>query len=430
MPGGLPLPETVLDAVLLRTEALSLPARNALEKAAVVGQRCEIQHVEALGADALTEALAAGFLVDAGPGCLEFRHALVRDAVYHAIPWTRRRSLHTSVARLLEQAGAPAAERATQWLGAGNVERARAALAEAAAASFGLFAYRDAAVLYERALDLDGGAEPMRFELLERLAVSAELAGDLATSARAWREVIDGRRGRGEVERVAEAEHAIGRVLALRGSTERALAAWFAAADAFAACGRQEDAARSRIAAAHLMQVGGSLQPALAGVEAALAGLPPGAPPELRSRARSLEGIILGKLGTVRAGARVGARSAGGSALGRPSRDCRRRLPGARGRVRERRQPRRGGGGLRGRHRLLRVDRRRRDGRHLLRLPLPRPAPARGVAAQPRALPQPARGSVGRRGVARHRRGRHEPDPREPRRAPARAPARAWRPSR
>ena len=102
--GGLPLPETVLDAVLLRTEALSLPARNALEKAAVVGQRCEIQHVEALGADALTEALAAGFLVDAGPGCLEFRHALVRDAVYHAIPWTRRRSLHTTVARLLEQA--------------------------------------------------------------------------------------------------------------------------------------------------------------------------------------------------------------------------------------------------------------------------------------------------------------------------------------
>ena len=61
----------------------------------------------------------------------------------------------------------------------------------------------------------------MRFELLERLAVCAELAGDLATSARAWREVIDGRRGRGDVERVAEAEHAIGRVLALRGSTER-----------------------------------------------------------------------------------------------------------------------------------------------------------------------------------------------------------------
>ena len=45
------------------------------------------------------------------------------------------------------------------------------------------------------------------------------------------------------------------------------------------------------------MQVGGSLQAALAAVETALADLPPGAPPELRSRARSLEGIILGKLG-------------------------------------------------------------------------------------------------------------------------------------
>ena len=134
------------------------------------------------------------------------------------------------------------------------------ALAEAAAASASVYAYRDAANLYERALDLDGGAEPLRFELLERLAVCAELAGDLAGSARAWREVIDGRRGRGEVERVAEAEHAIGRVLALRGSTERALAAWFAAADAFAACGRREDAARSRLAAAHA--AAGRRQPA------------------------------------------------------------------------------------------------------------------------------------------------------------------------
>ncbi len=295
--GRLPLPETVLDAVLLRTEALSLAARNGLEKAAVVGQRCEIQHIEALGAEALAETLDAGFLDDAGPGCLEFRHALVRDAVYQAIPWTRRRSLHATVARALDQTGAPAAERATQWLGAGDVDRARAALAEAAAASADLYAYRDAAILYERALDLAGGPEPMHFELLERLAVCAELAGDLATSARAWRELIDGRRARGEVERVAEAEHAIGRVLALRGSTERALAAWFAAADAFSACARNEDAARSRLAAAHVLQVGGSLQPALAAVEAALAGLPAGAPPDLRSRARSLEGVIVGKLG-------------------------------------------------------------------------------------------------------------------------------------
>ena len=339
--------------MLLRTEALSLDARNALERAAVVGQRFDVEHVAAPGAEALSEALETGFLVEAGPGHLEFRHALVRDAVYQAIPWTRRRSLHTSVARSLDGAGASAAERATHWLGAGDVERARSALGEAAAASERVWAYRDAAKLYERALDLAGGTDLVRFELLERLAVCAELAGDLAASARAWREAIDGRRGRGEVERVAEAEHAIGRVLALRGSTERALAAWFAAGDAFASCGRHEDAARSRLAAANVLQFTARLQPALAAVEAALAELSPTDSPELHSRARALEGIVLGMLGEFDAGRDGGAAlsealSAGDSAAAAS------RVPGARGRARERRRVRCGGGGLRGRHRLLR----------------------------------------------------------------------------
>jgi DNA-binding CsgD family transcriptional regulator len=293
-----PLPDSLLDAVLLRTEALSLPARNALERAAVVGQRCTVEHVpEIADDDTIAEALAAGFLVATAPGCMEFRHALVRDAIYEAIPWTRRRSLHASVARSLEGAGASAAVLATHWLGAGEVARARAALAAAASASASVYAYRDASKLYERALDLGGSTDPQRFELLERLASCAELAGDLAVSARAWREAIDGRRERGEVERVAEAEHAIGRVLALRGSAERALAAWSAAADAFTACGRHEDAARSRVAAADVLQASGSLRPALAAVNAALDQFPANTPPALLSRARSLQGILLAKLG-------------------------------------------------------------------------------------------------------------------------------------
>ena len=86
-----------------------------------------------------------------------------------------------------------------------------------------MHAYRDAARLYERALELGGSRDAERFDLLERLAVCAELAGDLGTSARGWREVIDGRRGQGEVERVAEAQQTLGRVLALRGSVARAL---------------------------------------------------------------------------------------------------------------------------------------------------------------------------------------------------------------
>ena len=207
--------------------------------------------------------LQSGFLVEPGPGIVAFRHALVRDAIYHAIPWTRRQSLHAAQARALEAASAPASERATHWLGAGDVDRARSALCEAAAASAGVHAYRDAARLYERALDLGGGPDAERFDLLERLAVCSELAGDLATSARAWREVIDGRRGQGEVERVATALQTLGRVLALRGSVSRALDAWLSAADAFQACGRREAAARSWLAAARLLHTTGNLRPAL-----------------------------------------------------------------------------------------------------------------------------------------------------------------------
>ncbi len=214
-------------------------ARNALELAAVVGERCDLVRAPGLsGEEPLAEAVAAGFVVERSPGQLVFRHALVRDAVYHAIPWTRRRSLHALVARSLEDSGASAAERAAHWLGAGEVVRARGALAEAATDSEGVYAYLDAAKLYEQALDLGEGAET---RALRAARAPRRLRGagrrPRRISARAWREVIDGRRGRGEVEQLAEAEHAIGRVLALRGSTERALTAWSAAADAFAPAG-------------------------------------------------------------------------------------------------------------------------------------------------------------------------------------------------
>src|SRR4029079_10655477 len=96
----------------------------------------------------------------------------------------------------LEASGASPAERAPHWLGAGDSERGRSALAEAAAASARVYAYRDATDLYERALDLDGGGDTLRFELLECLAVCAELAGDLAGSAPARRGGVHGRAGR------------------------------------------------------------------------------------------------------------------------------------------------------------------------------------------------------------------------------------------
>ena len=77
------MPDSVRDAILLRAEQLSDPARLALEAAAVAGHRFELDLVEELGAAAdFEEAAALGFVAEVRPGEAAFRHALVREAVY------------------------------------------------------------------------------------------------------------------------------------------------------------------------------------------------------------------------------------------------------------------------------------------------------------------------------------------------------------
>ena len=133
-------PETILDAVLLRMDVLSRrPGASALETAAVAGPRprCRRRAGPASAATPSARRWRAGFLVESGGGIVAFRHVLVRDAIYHAIPWTRRQSLHAAqwLAALEEARRHRPATAPRHWLGAGDVERARTALCEAAAAA-------------------------------------------------------------------------------------------------------------------------------------------------------------------------------------------------------------------------------------------------------------------------------------------------------
>src|SRR4029077_12611730 len=75
--------------------------------------------------------------------------------------------------------------------------------------------------------------------------------------------------------------------------------AGWAAADASAACGRPDDAARARLAAAQLLQSIGNFRAALAAIDDVFSLLSPGAPPEFRSRALSLDGVVRAKLGDI-----------------------------------------------------------------------------------------------------------------------------------
>jgi len=101
----LPLPDTIKETVLLRTERLSSTGRHTLEIAAAAGLRFDLELLVALGgADGIDEAIQRGFLVEVDQQG-GFRHALIREAVYDDTPWTRRRTYHRRLAEELARRG-------------------------------------------------------------------------------------------------------------------------------------------------------------------------------------------------------------------------------------------------------------------------------------------------------------------------------------
>jgi len=94
-----PLPRGIRDAVRLRTDRLSTSARSALELASVAVGPVDLRLIAELQGDVGgDEAIEAGVLVEDPSGIARFRHALVRDAIYAEIPWTRRRAMHRLLA--------------------------------------------------------------------------------------------------------------------------------------------------------------------------------------------------------------------------------------------------------------------------------------------------------------------------------------------
>ncbi len=177
----LPLPESVRDAVLLRAAGLSDHARAAVLAASVVGQVFDPELVVAIAglAEWPDELLRRGVVREVGPGQLGFRHALIRDAFYGEVPWTRRIGLHRAIAQRLESDGAPAATVAEQWARGREPDRARRSFLAAADAFCAVDAYRDGMRAIRRALELwpEGHDEPGRLEVVERLNVARGRGG-------------------------------------------------------------------------------------------------------------------------------------------------------------------------------------------------------------------------------------------------------------
>lgn len=302
----LPIPDTVRDAVLLRSHALSPEARAALEVAAVAGLRFDLDLVVDLAGEAVgwPELIESGLLVEVEPGCGAFRHALAREALYGDAPWTRRRALHRQVAERLEARGAPPGLVAQHWDAARESERARRALLAATEASYAVHAYRDAAQTAHRALELwpEGAEGTERIEVLERLGHCAELSGDLAEAVRAWREVDEAWRAEGKARRSAEVQRRLAATYQMQGAWEQSLAARQAAADGFAASGLLGEAAAERLAVAAYCLGTASYTAAIRVLEIARAEADQAGRLDLKVRALGIEGDVRARTGQYEVG--------------------------------------------------------------------------------------------------------------------------------
>lgn len=319
------VPESIRDAVLVRVAELSKPARALAEIAATAGSPVRLDVlIEVAGQEEpLEELFEAGLLVEldgtpARPGEAAFRHDLLGEALYASTPWARRRRHHATLARALEDGGAPPGVVARHWVEAREPALARPLLLAAAEVACQVHAYRDAKDAIERALAAwsPGEDDEERLLLVDRLGDCAERCGEITEAARAWEEVAASRRSAGDPEVLANANRRLAGVYELANDWPRALAARSVAADSFERAGRPAEAAAELLTMSiHLLDAGdltGALQLVRDGwaqIDSSVSDMPPSATAGLRVRATALEGVIRASLGEREAGVALTSRA-------------------------------------------------------------------------------------------------------------------------
>jgi DNA-binding CsgD family transcriptional regulator len=296
---GLPLPDSVRDAVLVRAARLRPEARSALTVAAAIGQTFDLELAATLASleEWPAQPLDHAFVVEVEPGRLRFRHDLVREAFYGEIPWSQRPALHRAIAQRLEAdravSGSAVAE---HWARGREPDRARLAFLAAASEFGAVHAYRDGARCIRRALALwpEGADDDGRLDALDELGRCAERDGDLSGAVQAWREAAEGRRSHEKPVLLGETLRCLAGALELQGHWEDALDARSQAAESFASAGRPADAAAERLLVATHLRSAASFHAALAVLETAKS-------EATRSGRRDLEARVLGLEGNVRA---------------------------------------------------------------------------------------------------------------------------------
>ena len=203
------VPASVRETVALRVEALSAPAREVLELAAVIPGSVELALVSA-AAEAIDECIDAGLLSLRGD-TLAFRHDLVRRAVEEGISPVRQRELDCAVLEALEAfGGADPARLVHHARRCGNAEAIRRLAPHAARAAAAAHGHRQALEHWEAALLASGGTDP---EALEGVAVQAYLGGQPEHAVEAGRALLTVHEAAGDALRTGDALRLLSRLL-------------------------------------------------------------------------------------------------------------------------------------------------------------------------------------------------------------------------
>ena len=139
-------PSSLAAAIADRLGFLSGSSVDVLRLATVLGPEFSLSHLAVITGRVATEltpviddAIAAGVVVEAGDG-LAFRHGLIRQSLYEAMPVAMRSALHRQAARALVEAGAPIESVASQLVAA--LEPADAWAVDWLAGTASVLAYR------------------------------------------------------------------------------------------------------------------------------------------------------------------------------------------------------------------------------------------------------------------------------------------------
>ena len=233
------VPDTLGDAVLSRARQLAARTRELASAAAVIGRSFDFDLLTAITdaspdevAAALRELQEAYFVLPGADAVsFDFRHALIRDALYADTYLPVRRRLHDRVARVAAERGYRGAFISAHFEQAGRpgpaYEHAVAAAREAASMS----AHSEALELYRRAVRNQSAQLPVldQAELLSALGDEAAASDDNTAAAQAYRTarelIIDAgevRAAAALVPRMVAVTHLLGEGLEVRLGTLQA----------------------------------------------------------------------------------------------------------------------------------------------------------------------------------------------------------------